>query len=50
VVHGKATEVTRIEFRRSSAQRIEIEVGETSAGVVFTRAEVRQFFRGAGAR
>jgi hypothetical protein len=50
VVHGKASEVTRIEFRKSSTQRIEIEVGETAAGVAFTPDEARRFFRGAGAR
>ena len=50
VVHGRATEVTRIELRRSATQRIEIEVGETMAGVAFTPAEARQFFRRSGVR
>ncbi len=45
IVDGAFTEVTRIEFRRSSNQRIEIEVHDTQTGVVFTPEEVRRYFR-----
>jgi hypothetical protein len=45
IVRGVATDVTAIEFRRSATQRIEIEVGETAAGVVFKPAEIRRCFR-----
>ena len=45
VVDGEFTEVTRIEFRRSSNQRIEIEVHNTQTGVTFTPDEVRRYFR-----
>lgn len=44
-VWGRLTDVDRIEFRRSAAQRIEIEVGETQTGVRFTPEELRRYFR-----
>jgi len=44
-VWGTLTEVARIEFRRSASQRIEIEVGETRTGVVFSAAELSRYFR-----
>ncbi len=44
-VGGEGTDVRHLEFKRSQAQRIEIDVGETSSGVTFTDAETRQYFR-----
>ncbi|HMD59905.1 MAG TPA: outer membrane lipoprotein carrier protein LolA [Opitutaceae bacterium] len=44
-VRGSDSDVRRLEFRRSSSQRVEIEVGETRTGVAFSPAELKQFFR-----
>jgi|HubBroStandDraft_1064217.scaffolds.fasta_scaffold447569_2 hypothetical protein len=44
-VLGAGTDVRQLEFRRSASQRVEIEVGETRAGVVFTAAELARYFR-----
>jgi hypothetical protein len=42
---GSGAEVRHLEFKRSASQRVEIEVGDTRAGAVFTPAEKAQFFR-----
>jgi hypothetical protein len=42
---GSGTEVRHLEFKRSASQRVEIDVGETRPGTVFTPAEQAQFFR-----
>jgi hypothetical protein len=44
-VSGAGTEVRRLEFRRSAAQRIEIEVGAAQVGPAFTPDDLRRFFR-----
>jgi len=44
-VAGAGTDVRHLEFRRSASQRVEIDVGETRAGVAFTASEQAQFFR-----
>jgi hypothetical protein len=44
-VVGTGENVRHLEFRRSEHQRIEIEVEGTEAGVAFTPAELRQYFR-----
>jgi hypothetical protein len=44
-VLGAGTDVTHLRFRRSASQRVEIDVGGTRTGVVFTAAELAQFFR-----
>jgi hypothetical protein len=44
-VEGAGTDVSRIGFRRSASQRIEIDVGATRSGQPFTPDELRLFFR-----
>lgn len=44
-VSGSLTDVAHLEFRRSATQRIEIDVGETRSGVVFTPDELSRYFR-----
>jgi hypothetical protein len=44
-VSGSGTDVRHLEFRRSASQRVEIDVGDTRTGAVFTAAELAQFFR-----
>jgi hypothetical protein len=44
-VGGTGTDVRHLEFKRSSTQRIEIEVGATRTGAPFSTAELKQFFR-----
>jgi hypothetical protein len=44
-VAGAGTDVTHLEFKRSDSQRVEIEVGKTQTGVVFTPTEEARFFR-----
>lgn len=44
-VGGSGSDVRHLEFKRSSSQRIEIDVGETRSGEPFTPAELKQFFR-----
>jgi hypothetical protein len=44
-VVGAGTDVRQLEFRRSDSQRVEIEVGSTRSGVVFTPADLARFFR-----
>jgi hypothetical protein len=43
-VGGTGSDVRHLEFKRSSSQRIEIEVGETRTGVLFSPDEVKRFF------
>jgi hypothetical protein len=42
---GSGTDVRHLEFKRSESQRVEIDVGETRTGAVFTPVEQAQFFR-----
>jgi len=44
-VGGSGSEVRRLEFRRSAAQRIEIDVGGARIGPAFGSEELRRFFR-----
>jgi hypothetical protein len=44
-IAGSGTEVRHLEFRRSASQRVEIDVGSTRDGAVFTPAEQAKFFR-----
>lgn len=44
-VEGRHGLVERIEFRRSSSQRIEIKIDSSSTGVVFGADEQRRYFR-----
>jgi hypothetical protein len=44
-VLGAGTDVRKLEFRKSESQRVEIEVGVTRSGVLFTPAELARFFR-----
>jgi Outer membrane lipoprotein carrier protein LolA-like len=44
-VVGTNDDVRHLEFKRSERQRIEIEVEATRSGIVFTPAELRDFFR-----
>jgi hypothetical protein len=44
-VNGSGTDVRQLEFRRSDAQRVEIEVGETRSGVLFTPDDLARYFR-----
>jgi hypothetical protein len=44
-VVGTGENVRHLEFKHSEHQRIEIEVEDTHAGVAFTPAELRQYFR-----
>jgi hypothetical protein len=44
-VAGSGTDVSHLEFKRSGSQRVEIDVGETRSGVVFTPDELARFFR-----
>ena len=44
-VAGAGKEVLHLEFRRSSSQRVEIEVGETRTGEPFSPADLKRFFR-----
>ena len=44
-VEGTGNTVSRIEFHRSSAQRIEIRVGAPAAGAAFGAADRRRYFR-----
>lgn len=45
VLSGDRSRLRRIEMTRSPGQRIEILVGETREGVVFTPGEIARFFR-----
>jgi hypothetical protein len=45
LVGGSGSTVTRLEFKRSATQRVEIEVGTTETGVTFAPDELRRFFR-----
>jgi hypothetical protein len=45
IVQGTGTDVRHLEFRRSASQRVEIDVGETMSGTVFTAPELAKFFR-----
>jgi hypothetical protein len=42
---GAGNEVSHLEFKRSDSQRVEIEVGKTQTGVVFTPTEQAKYFR-----
>ena len=44
-VSGTGDDVRHLEFRRSDRRRIEIDVKDSRAGVIFTAGELRQFFR-----
>jgi hypothetical protein len=44
-VSGSGTDVGHLEFRRSASQRVEIDVSNTTTGLVFTPAELARFFR-----
>jgi hypothetical protein len=44
-VAGSGLDVSRLEFKRSASQRVEIDVGETKSGVAFTPDELARFFR-----
>jgi len=44
-VGGAGSDVLRLEFKRSPAQRVEIEVGEARTGAPFSPAELKRFFR-----
>jgi hypothetical protein len=45
LVGGSGTTVTRLEFKRSASQRVEIDVGTTETGVTFGADELRRSFR-----
>jgi hypothetical protein len=44
-IAGAGNDVSHLEFKRSDSQRVEIEVGKTQTGVVFTPAEQAKYFR-----
>jgi len=44
-VEGSGSQVRHLEFKMSSSQRVEIDVGENRSGTPFAPAELRQFFR-----
>jgi len=44
-VAGSGTDVSRLEFKRSDSQRVEIDVADTKSGVAFTPDELARFFR-----
>ena len=44
-VEGSGERVSRLEFRRSAKQRVEVLIGETQTGVTFTAEEEKRFFR-----
>ena len=44
-VEGFGERVSRLEFRRSAKQRVEVLIGETQTGVTFTAEEEKRFFR-----
>jgi hypothetical protein len=44
-VAGSGTDVSRLEFKRSISQRVEIDVADTKSGVAFTPDELARFFR-----
>jgi hypothetical protein len=44
-VEGSGERVSRLEFRRSAKQRVEVLIGETQTGVTFTAEEAKRFFR-----
>ncbi len=44
-VEGTGERVSRLEFRRSAKQRVEVLIGETQTGVTFTAEEEKRFFR-----
>jgi hypothetical protein len=44
-VRGAGSVVSSLEFRRSSSQRVEIDVGRTTTGMAFSDGDLRQFFR-----
>ena len=44
-VSGTGTDVRHLSFVKSASQRVEIEVGESRTGSVFTESDLRQFFR-----
>ena len=44
-VEGTGERVSRLEFRRSAKQRVEVLIGETQTGVAFTAEEEKRFFR-----
>jgi hypothetical protein len=45
VVEGSGERVSRLEFRRSAKQRVEVLIGETQTGVTFAAEEEKRFFR-----
>ena len=45
IVWGEDAKVKQLEFRRSNSQRVEIIIDDSQAGVVFSDAEQKQFFR-----
>ena len=45
LVGGSGSTVTRLEFKRSATQRVEIDVGTTETGVTFGADELHRFFR-----
>ena len=45
VVEGSGERVSRLEFRRSAKQRVEVLIEETRTGVAFTAEEEKKFFR-----
>jgi hypothetical protein len=45
IVWGEEAKVQRLEFRRSNSQRVEIIIDDSQAGVVFSDAEQKRFFR-----
>ncbi len=44
-VAGADTDVHRLEFKRSSSQRVEIDVSDARTGAPFSPADMKQFFR-----
>lgn len=44
-VMGASEAVTRLEFRRTPTQRVEIFIGKTTTGQAFTTEEIARFFR-----
>jgi hypothetical protein len=44
-VAGMGSDVTHLEFKRSASQRVEIDVGDTRSGMVFTTADQGKYFR-----
>jgi hypothetical protein len=45
IVWGEEGKVQRLEFRRSDSQRVEIIIDDSQAGVVFSDADQKRFFR-----